>query len=126
MTFLPLCEEFARGVNSQCSYTLLQLRYLPVSLIRIKIMQIGNHKIKVVNYANGTTIFLRDIACLNRIQVILELYEDTSSSKINFSNAKPYGLERIKVELMNQDKWNGQNFPLKYLELKYLELSNFT
>ena len=42
------------------------------------------HEIKIVNFVDYITIFLRDIACLNRIQVILKLYEDTSSSKINF------------------------------------------
>ena len=42
------------------------------------------HEIKIVNFVDYIIIFLRDIACLNRIQVILKLYEDTSSSKINF------------------------------------------
>ena len=37
----------------------------------IKGIQIGDHKIKVVNFADNITIFLRrDIICLNRIQVI--------------------------------------------------------
>ena len=42
---------------------------------RIKRMQTGEHEIKIVNFTNNTTIFLRDITCLNRIQVILRLYE---------------------------------------------------
>ena len=42
------------------------------------------HEIKIVNFVDYITIFLRDISCLNRIQVIFKLYEDTSSSKINF------------------------------------------
>ena len=42
---------------------------------RIKGIQIGDHEIKIVNFADNTTIFLRDITCLNRIQVILRLYE---------------------------------------------------
>ena len=75
-------------------------------------MQIGDHKIKIVNFADDTTIFLRDIICLNRIQVILKLYEDASSSKINFLKANLYGY--IKLELINQEKWNGHNFPWKY------------
>ena len=65
-------------------------------------MQIGDHKIKIVNFADDTTIFLRDIICLNRIQVILKLYEDASSSKINFLKANLYG--HIKLELINQEK----------------------
>ena len=86
-------------------YTLLQLRYLPIMLISIKGMQIGDHEIKWVNFAEDTTIVLRDITYLNRIQVILKLYEDASSSKINFSKLKPYMLVHIKIELIN--KING-------------------
>ena len=47
-----------------------------------------NREIKIVNFADNTTIFLRDITCLNRIQVILKLYEDASTSKINFSKSQ--------------------------------------
>ena len=42
---------------------------------RVKGIQIGDHKTKMVNFADNTTIFLRDITCLNRIQVILKLYK---------------------------------------------------
>ena len=42
---------------------------------RIKGIQIGDHEIKIVNFAENTTFFLRDITCFNRIQVILRLYE---------------------------------------------------
>ena len=42
---------------------------------RIKGIEIGDHEIKIVNFTDNTTIFLRDITCLNRIQVILRLYE---------------------------------------------------
>ena len=35
----------------------------------------GDHEIKIVNFTDNTIIFLRDITCLNRIQVILRLYE---------------------------------------------------
>ena len=55
----------------------------------VKGIQIGEHEIKIVDFADNTTIFLRDIACLNRIQVILKLYLDASSSKINFLKVKP-------------------------------------
>ena len=48
---------------------------------RVKGIQIGDHEIKIVNFAKSTTIYLsRDITCLNRIQVILKLYEN---AKIN-------------------------------------------
>ena len=46
----------------------------------IKGIQIGDHEIKIVNFADDTTIFLWDITCLNMIQVILKLYEN---AKIN-------------------------------------------
>ena len=42
---------------------------------RIKGIQIGDHEVKIVNFTDNTIIFLRDITCLNRIQVILRLYE---------------------------------------------------
>ena len=32
-----------------------------------------------------------------------------------FQKAKPYRLEHTKIEFINQDKWNGRNFPLKDL-----------
>ena len=47
----------------------------------IKGIQIGEHEIEIVNFAEKSTIFLtRDINYLNRIQVILKLYEN---AKIN-------------------------------------------
>ena len=42
---------------------------------RIKGIQIGDQEIKIVHVPDNTTIFLRVITCLNRIQVILRLYE---------------------------------------------------
>ena len=47
---------------------------------RVKGIQIGDHDIKTVNVADNNTTFLRDITCLNRIQVILKPYEN---AKIN-------------------------------------------
>ena len=47
---------------------------------RIKGIQTGDHEIKIVNFTDNTTIFLGDITCLNRLQVILRLCENT---KIN-------------------------------------------
>ena len=47
---------------------------------RIKGIQIGDHDMKIANFADNATIFLRDISCLNRIQVILKPYEN---AKIN-------------------------------------------
>ena len=47
---------------------------------RIKGIQIGYHDVKIVNFADNTTTFLRDIICLNRIQVIFKPYDN---AKIN-------------------------------------------
>ena len=66
----------------------------------IKGIHIGDHEIKIVNFADDTTIFLEDITCLVRIQVILKLYEDTSSSKINFPKIQNFG-----NSILNNCKW---------------------
>ena len=55
---------------------------------RMKGVQIGNHEIKLVNFADDITIFIGDTTCLNRIQVILILYEEDSCSKINLSKSQ--------------------------------------
>ena len=68
LTSLYLRQEFSTVFHSKYCYTLLQLRYLQISLLRIKGIQIGDHEIKIVNYADNTSIFLRDITCSNRIQ----------------------------------------------------------
>ena len=56
---------------------------------RMKGVQIGDHEMKLVNFADDITIFLGHITCFNRIQVILKLYEEDSSSKINFLKNQP-------------------------------------
>ena len=48
---------------------------------KIKGIQIGDHEIKTVNFANNITIFVKNITCLNRIQVTLNLYEN---AEINY------------------------------------------
>ena len=42
---------------------------------KIKGIQIGDHEIKIVNFTDNTTMFLTYITCLNRIEIILTLYE---------------------------------------------------
>ena len=51
--------------------------------------------------------------------MILKLNEKASSSKINFSEATSYGLEHIKMEVTNHDKWNGHDFPIKILGVNF-------
>ena len=57
---------------------------------RMKGVKIGDHEMKLVNFADDIAIFLGDIAFFNRIQVILKLYEEDSSSKINFSKSQAW------------------------------------
>ena len=84
-----------RGVRQGCPLSML-LHIIAAEVLanfiivdkRIKGIQIGNQEIKIVNFADDTTIFLRDIDCLNRIQSILKLYEEASSSKINFTKSQ--------------------------------------
>ena len=57
---------------------------------RIKGIRIGDHEIKTVNFADNTTIFLRD-----RIKMVLKLHENE--------------LVRINIELINQANWNSHN-----------------
>ena len=50
----------------------------------------GDHEIKIANITDNTTIFLRDITCLNRIQVIWRPYEkDKLAQRQFFQKAKP-------------------------------------
>ena len=76
---------------------------------KIKEIQIGDHEIKIVNFADNTTIFSRGITCIDRIQVILKLYNDASSSKINFSKSQA-----------------SAQFPLKYLKLTLVSIVDNT
>ena len=36
---------------------------------RVKGIQIGDHEIKKVNFTDNTTIFFRNIPCLNRVKL---------------------------------------------------------
>ena len=78
---------------------------------RIKEIQIGDHEIKIVNFADNTTIFLRDITCLNRMQVILRLHErDKLVQREFFQKAKPLWGGTYKNRIHQQDNWNSHNF----------------
>ena len=91
LTLLPLCNGACQGCPlSLVSY--IRAAEVLANFIdadkRIKGVQRGDHEIKLVNFADGITIFLGDITCLNRIQVILKLYESAFSSEINFSKSQ--------------------------------------
>ena len=58
---------------------------------RIKVIQIGDHEIQIVNFTDITTIFLRDITYLNGMQVVLRLYEkDKVAQRKFFQNPSLY------------------------------------
>ena len=83
---------FTWGVYQGCLLSMLLyilwLRYLPVSLMPIKGIHIGDHEIKIVYFADNIIIYLKDISCLNGIHLTLKLYEDASSSKVNLSKSQ--------------------------------------
>ena len=54
----------------------------------IKGIQIGHQEIKIINFADDTTIFLRDFSCLTKIELISELSQKASSSIIIFSKSQ--------------------------------------
>ena len=84
-----------QGVHQECLLSLV-LYIIAAEMLanfidadkRIKRIQIRNQQINLVNFSDGMTIFLGYITYLNRIQVILKLYKETSSSKINFSKSQ--------------------------------------
>ena len=89
----PLSDPFIlgrRGVRQGCPLSML-LYVIAAEVLanfiivdkRIPGVQIGDQEVKLVNFADDTTIFLSDISSLNRLQTILKIYEDASSSKIN-------------------------------------------
>ena len=75
-----------QGVRQECPLSMvlyITVAYVLANFInankRIKEIQIGDHEIKLVNFADEITFLLGDITCLNRIQVILKLYQEDSS-----------------------------------------------
>ena len=88
---------------------------MPSFYVAIKGVQIDDQEIKIVNFADDTTIFLRYIDSLTRIQTILKLYEKASSPKINLSNSQALWAGGCKNRYNKPKIWNVQTFLLKYL-----------
>ena len=91
-------------------YSLLMLLYIISTKVlasfinidkEIRGIQIRDHETKIVNLANNTTNFL-------------------NFENIIFQKAKPYVLKHVKIELINQDKWNGYNCPLILVTLSLI------
>ena len=86
---------------------------------RVKGVQTGDREIKIVKFADDTTIFLRGIGSLSRIQVILNLYEKASSSKINFSKSQALweGIYKNRYDKPENMEWS--NFSIKILGINF-------
>ena len=74
LTFFPFSKDFVMAVHFQCCYGLLRLRYLQFSMMQIReskvyLLKIGDHEIKMVNFADDITIFFN---CLTKIKLILK------------------------------------------------------
>ena len=72
-------------------------------------VQIGDHEIKILIFADDTTIFLsRDINWKTRIQTMLKPHEKAPSSKTNFSKIR--GLwavtYKIRIDKPGQMMWS--------------------
>ena len=85
------------SVQQGCLFSMLLYKIVAEVLVnfintdnRIKGIQIGDHDLKIVNFTDNTTIFLRDITFLNRIQVVFRTYEkDRLAQRSFFKKAKP-------------------------------------
>ena len=86
---------------------------------RGKGVQIGTREIKIINFADDTAIFLRDIDCLNRIQTILDLYEKASSSKINLSESQALWARSYKKRYEKAGNMAWSNFSIKILRIHF-------
>ena len=78
---------------------------------RNKGIQIGDHEIKIVNFADESTIFLRDFSFLTKTELILELPQKASSLKINFLKKQTlwdvaYKTRTDKIRQMNWSQFS--------------------
>ena len=115
-----------RGVRQGCPLSMLLyiiaaevLTNFIIADANVKGVQIGAHEIKVINFADDTTIFLRDIDCLPRIQAILNLYEKASSSKINLSKSQALWVGAYKNRFDKPGKMVWSNFSIKMLGITF-------
>ena len=84
LILLPLLEEFLRGSHSQLYIIAAEVFAIFIDAdTRVKGTQKGDHKRKIVDFADDTIIFLKEINCLTKMGLILKLYETPSNSKIN-------------------------------------------
>ena len=85
----------------------------------IKGIQAGDCEIKIVNCADDTTIFLRNFSCLTNIELILELSQKASSSKINSSKSQTLWCVAYKTRIDKSRQMVGSQFSIKMLEAHF-------
>ena len=116
----------SRGVRQGCPLSML-LYVIAAEVLasfaivdkRVKGVQIGDQEIKLVNFADDTTIFLSDIDSLIRLQTILKLYEDASSSKINFNKSQALWSGNYKDRYDKPGNMIWSNFSIKILGINF-------
>ena len=86
---------------------------------RVKGVQIDNQEIKLVNFANDTTVFLSDIDSLIRSQTILKLYEDASRSKINLDKSQALWPGSYKNRYHKPGNMIWSNISIKILGISF-------
>ena len=85
-----------RAVCQGCPISILLYITVVEVLFSFKGMQIGDREIKLITFSKDNTIYLRDYTCLNRIQLILKLFGEASSSRINISKSQAVWVEVYK------------------------------
>ena len=94
---------------------------------RIKGIQIVAHETQIVNFTDNTIIFLKDITCLNRMQVILRLYEKDKLVQGKFlQKAKPLWGSAYKNRIHQPGQLEQSQLPLKYSNLILVNIFSIT
>ena len=104
----------------QVAYTNIQSKIKIYGLLSDSFTMIkGDHEIEIVNFADDTTIFLRDFSCLNQKELILKLCEKASSSKIIFSKRQTLlaGTYKYRIHKPRQLTW--LQFSIKIVEVLF-------
>ena len=107
---ITFTQVFCQGCPLLTLYALLLYQVLAIFIdneTRIKSIQIADHEIKIVNFADDTIIFLRNVGCLTKKGFILQLCEKASSSKTTFQKARPYDLQqKNRIDKPRQMGWS--------------------
>ena len=116
----------SRGVHLGCPLSML-LYVIAAEVLasfiivdkRVQGVQIGDQEIKLVNFADDTTTFLSDIDSLIRLQTILKLYKDASSSEINLNKSQALWSGGYKDRYDKPGNMIWPNFSIKILGINF-------